>query len=100
VQFRADPDHGNRSMEVPVGAIQPDGSFELQTGTQKGAPPGWWKVLVVADNFLVYGQPPHPDWTPPKPLVNERYLAVRTSDVAVEVVDQPEEGAYVLKLNP
>ena len=102
VQFRADPDHGNRSWEVPIGEVQPDGSFELMTGTQKGAPLGWWKVIVAADNVKFWEPPPgaSPDWRPPQPFVNERYLAVRTTDVAVEVVERPREGSYVLRLNP
>jgi hypothetical protein len=113
VQFRADVSHGNRSMEVPTGQVQPDGSFELTTGTRKGAPLGWWKVLVIADNFQVWDPPlwayhppdvtppPKPDkWEPPRSLVHDRYLRVQDTDLTVEVVEHPAEGAYVLKLNP
>jgi hypothetical protein len=113
IQFRADVSRGNHSMEVPTGQIQGDGSFEMMTGTRKGAPLGWWKVLVIADNFQVWDPPlwayhppdvkppPKPDkWEPPKPLVHERYLTVKETDLAVEVVEHPAEGAYVLKLNP
>jgi hypothetical protein len=106
VQFRADISRGNRSMEVPVASVQPDGSFELLTGTRKGAPLGWWKVLVIADNFQVFDPPPSPNWPlfpdgwePPKPLVHQRYLTVPTTDLTVEVVEHPGAGAYVLKLN-
>jgi hypothetical protein len=101
LQFRADVTRGNRSMEVPTGQVQPDGSFEMITGTRKGSPLGWWKVLVIADNFKVWDPPlwayhppdvkppPKPDkWEPPKSLVHERYLTVKDTD------------AYVLKLNP
>jgi prepilin-type N-terminal cleavage/methylation domain-containing protein len=35
-----------------------------------------------------------------KPLVNERYLYFKTTDLLVEVVGDPDEGAYVLKLKP
>jgi len=107
VQFRADISRGNRSMEVPVATVQSDGSFEMMTGARTGAPLGSWKVLVIADNFQVFDPPPSPNWPlfpdgwePPKPLVHERYLRVPSTDLTVEVVERPGEGAYVLKLNP
>ncbi len=100
VQFGADFEHGNRSWEQPIGQVQPDGSFEMMTGNRKGAPLGSWKVLVIADNLLFLDPPADPDWKPPKPFVHERYRTVKTTDVTVEVVEHPEEGAYLLKLNP
>lgn len=107
IQLRADPSRGNTSHEVPVGTILPDGRFELTTGERKGAPAGWWKVVVVADNFRVFDPPPSPvwpkfpeGWEPPKPLVHARYLSAGTTDVSVEVVAEPDEDAYLLKLNP
>jgi hypothetical protein len=113
IQFRADTSHGNTSMEGPTGQVQPDGTFVMMTGTRPGAPLGWWKVLVIADNFQVWNPPlwayhppdveppPKPEkWEPPKPLVHERYLTINTTDLTVEVVENPPEGAYVLKLNP
>src|SRR5262245_37526697 len=80
IQFRADAAKGNKTMEVPVGEIQSDGRFELRTAERLGAPPGWYRVVVVGDNFQVVDPPPGPHWPdyPPgflkKPLVNERYL--------------------------
>ena len=106
-QLRADPTRGNKSMEIPSGVIRPDGSFDLDTNGQKGSPAGWWKVVVVADNFQVFDPPPSPVWPlfpegfePPKPLVNHRYLNTNSSDVSVEVVENPAEDAYVIRLNP
>jgi hypothetical protein len=107
VQFRADPARGNHSMEVPVSAIRPDGGYDLETGGQRGAPLGWWRVLVIADNFRADNPPPSPVWPkfppgyqPPRPLVHERYLRFHDTDLSVEVVENPEEGAYELTLKP
>ena len=107
VQLRADPARGNRSMEVPVGVIRPDGRFELETGGKKGVPPGWWKVVVLADNFQAADPPPSPFWPdfppdykPPAPLVHERYLSAATSDVSLEVVAGVPADEHALTLNP
>lgn len=107
IQLRADTSQGNKSMEVPVGLIQPDGRLELTTGERKGAPLGWWKLLVVADNFQVFEPPPSPDWPlfpegwePPKSLVHARYLGAGTTDISIQVVAIPKADAYVIKLNP
>jgi hypothetical protein len=107
LQLRADVVHGNRSLEVPVSLIGPDGRFEVETGGKKGAPPGWWKVVVLADNFQVVDPPPSPVWPlfpeghePPKPLVHPRYLNPGTSDVSVEIVPGTPGQGHVLKLNP
>jgi hypothetical protein len=107
IQFRADVTRGNNSMEVPVGVIQPDGRFELSTGGKKGAPAGWWKVVVHADNFQMIEPPPSPvwplfpeGWQPPKTLVHERYLNPGTSDVSVEIRADDPSHRYEVKLNP
>ena len=106
VQFRADTAKGNTTMEIPSCDIQADGSFELRTAGRTGAPPGWYRVLVLADNFKVVDPPPGPHWPnyPPgflqKPLVNERYLYFAQTDLFIEVLPEPGPDAYVLKLNP
>jgi len=106
VSFRPDGARGNMSPEHPTGVLQDDGSFELLSGGRPGAAPGWYRVLVIADNFKVIEPPPSPVWPRypegflPKPLVNERYLYFKTTDLLVEVVEDPDEGAYVLKLKP
>lgn len=106
VQLRADQAKGNKTWEQPCGTIQSDGTYELTTNGKPGAPPGWYRVLVLADNFQVVDPPPSPVWPNypegflPKPLVNERYLYFQKTDVFIEVVADPEEDAYVLKLKP
>jgi hypothetical protein len=106
VTFRPDANKGNQSMHIPTATIRPDGSYELETNGKPGAPPGWYRVLVLADNFRVIEPPPSPVWPNypegflPKPLVNERYLYFHTTDIQVEVKEHPEEDAYLFRLNP
>jgi hypothetical protein len=106
VSFRPDAERGNKTMHQPVAAIHEDGRYELQTNGKPGAPPGWYRVLVLADNFRVVDPPPSPVWPNypegflPKPLVNERYLYFHTTDLLVEVVEDPGKDAYVLRLKP
>jgi hypothetical protein len=106
VQFRADAERGNKTMDIPVGAIRNDGSYELMTNERPGAPRGWYRGIVIGDNFKVSDPPPSSIWPKipegamPKPFVNERYLYFKQTDLFVEVVDSPEAEAYVLKLKP
>jgi hypothetical protein len=106
VSFRPDASRGNKSMEQPTGVLREDGGFELSTQDRPGAPPGWYRVLVIADNFQVVDPPPSPVWPNfpegflPKPLVHDRYLYFNQTDLIVEVVEDPPEDAYVLKLKP
>jgi hypothetical protein len=106
IQLRANQARGNATWEQPCGTIQSDGTFELMTNDRPGAPPGSYKVLVMADNFKVVEPPPSPDWPNypkgflPKPLVNERYLYFNQTDLEIEVVADPPEEGYVLRLKP
>lgn len=97
VSFRPDVARGNTSQHHPTGAIDADGNFELYTAGKKGAPPGWYKVLVFADANASSGRAVHP--SPPKWLTSAKYTDVATTDLAVEVVVNPEPDRYDLKLD-
>ena len=59
VSFRPDASKGNKSMHVPNGTIDAEGNYELITINKKGAPTGWYKVVVFADaNADPSGKPP------------------------------------------
>ena len=106
VSFRPDAGRGNQTMEQPAGTLQSDGGFELFTAERPGAPIGWYRVLVMADNFQVIDPPPSPVWPEypegflPKPLVHERYLYFNQTDATVEVTPNADKEHYVLRLNP
>jgi hypothetical protein len=96
VSFRPDPSRGNASRHHPTGTIDADGRFELYTTGEKGAPPGWYKVLVFADDNQA-GGPVHP--APPRWAVAAKYTGEQTTDLFVEVVEKPAPGAHDLRLS-
>ncbi|WP_148072181.1 hypothetical protein [Bythopirellula goksoeyrii] len=106
VSFRPDAERGNQSMEQPAGMLQEDGRYKLFSANQEGAPPGWYRVLIIADNFRVVDPPTSPVWPEfpegylPKALVNQRYLYFHQTDLLVEVKENQDPDEYVLRLNP
>jgi hypothetical protein len=98
VSFRPDAARGNHSKHIPTGAITAAGEYELITIQRKGAPAGWYKVLVFADaNSLKPGTSAHP--LPPVWLMNIKYTEEKTTDLFVEVVEHPGPGSYDLRLS-
>lgn len=99
VSFRPDGTRGNASMHIPTGSIDVNGHYELETIKRKGAPPGWYKVLVFVDgNALPSGYVPHP--LPPKWVTDVKYTDEQTTDLFVEVVENPAPGRYDLNVSP
>src|SRR5262245_48088289 len=88
LSFRPYAAKGNQSLHHPTGDIDASGNYELVTVGRKGAPPGWYKVLVFAD---ANAQPPkssaHP--LPPKWLVDVKYTKEETTDLTVEIAATP-----------
>ena len=98
VSFRPDASRGNASMHVPTGSIDSQGNYELITIGKKGAPPGWYRVLVFADaNAVPTGSVPHP--LPPRWMMNVKYTDEKTTDLFIEVVEDAQPGAYDLDLS-
>jgi hypothetical protein len=94
VSFRPDKAKGNTSPHEPGGDIDAQGNYKLYTAGKEGAPPGWYKVVVVATEPL---DPKNP-YAPPRSFLHSRYNSAETSGLAVQVVDNPAPGAYDLKL--
>src|SRR5688500_14212446 len=86
VSFRPDASKGNKSMHIPTGEINGQGKFELVTIGIKGAPPGWYKVLVFADAHSLINpnssRPPTPKW-----MMDEKYTEPETTPLSIEVVE-------------
>jgi hypothetical protein len=98
VSFRPDSAKGNQSQHHPTGVIDAQGNYELTTIGRKGAPPGWYRVLVFADaNAASAGSAAHP--LPPIWLVHAKYTNPNTTDLVVEVVAKAGPGAYDLTLS-
>ena len=101
VLFKPDAARGNASSFEPAGTVDPDGNYTLLTKTRRGAPPGWYKVVVTATE--TESAPPAPGKSLhqrplPRSLVPGRYARAESTPLQVEVVESPAEGAYDLKL--
>jgi hypothetical protein len=99
ILFKPNKAKGNASAHEPAGTVDAQGDYSLSTKGKKGAPPGWYKVVVTV-------RPPRPEhaktterkkhtelsFLPPK------YGRATTTDLEVEVVESPVPGAYDLTL--
>jgi len=94
VSFRGDAAKGNQTMHQPTGTITADGKFELVTVGKKGAPLGWYRVVVAAyANKLEEGP------VTPRLLLDAKYYNPETTELSIEVVQSPAPGAYDLKVS-
>jgi hypothetical protein len=100
VLFMPDASKGNTSPFEPTGTVDADGNYTLKTKGKNGAPPGWYKVVVTAHEGPLPQHPQSPQKHRPtvKTLVPARYGQEKTSDLSIEVVENPMPGAYDLKL--
>jgi hypothetical protein len=101
-----DKDKGNTTTFLPTGYLDKEGSYTVYYALgKKGAPPGWYKVQIVASRL---GEGP-PISTPrptglgqappsPTPLFDTKFTRAEISGLAFEVVRNPASGAYDLKL--
>jgi hypothetical protein len=90
--FHPDESKANTARASCTGPVK-DGRYTLVTSgvtraeTGSGAPLGWYKVTLIND-------------LPGTPVieVHSKYLRPETTPVAIEIVDNPEPGAYDVKL--
>ena len=92
VTFYPDASKGNGTPHLPMAVIDATGGYELSVpGGRKGAPAGWYKVVVfAADN-------PQPG-KPVRFFVDQIYTNVDTTPLRVEVIAEPEPKRYDLSL--
>jgi hypothetical protein len=93
VSFRPDAARGNTTLHHPTGEIDTEGNYTLYTVGKKGAPPGAYKVVVMAD-----GNPEPAPGKPPQWLHAGKYIAESTTDLHKEVLEKPSAGHYDLIL--
>jgi hypothetical protein len=99
VVFWPDPAKGNQAKEPATGEIYGKGDYTLYTVGEKGAPPGWYKVVVFP--FLLsalHKVPKRPPEELPDAPVPAPYMDLDTTTLSVEVTESPAEKAYDLKL--
>jgi hypothetical protein len=91
--FPADQGKGAPAFEA-ASRIQPDGTYELSTRGKPGALLGGYKVTVILQNKV----------EPNKAgdvvsLVPKEYTRKETTPLQVEVLENPQDGKYDLKMN-
>lgn len=82
------PDKDNPIKKIPASAVDDTGTYNMSTGATGGVPLGWYKVHVHWDSKNAQGQP-----CP----VHSRFLEAGLTTLALEVVTNPQPGAYDLK---
>jgi hypothetical protein len=99
VVFWPDPAKGHRGKEPATGAIYGAGNYALYTDGQKGAAPGWYKVLVFPFPLSATDGAPKraPEEIPDSP-VPAPYMDVDTTPLSMEVTESAAEQAYRLRL--
>lgn len=95
VRFVPDKSRGNTTTSEPAGTIDATGHYTLSTLNKPGAPAGWYKVVVPASEPVSSTEASTKTTTW---LVEEKYRDVNKTPLAVEVVPNPQPGAYDLKL--
>jgi hypothetical protein len=94
VSFRPDKSKGNPTPHEPAGVIDEQGNYKLFTAKKEGAPPGWYRVAIMAGEPVSVGNiSGQARW-----FANPKYAGVDSSGLAVEVVEQPAPGAYDFQL--
>lgn len=101
VLFKPDASKGNTSPFEPTGTVDAEGNYTLTTKGKKGAPPGWYKVIVTAREEAAPVHPKTPKQHRPaaRSLLPAKYGQAETSGLSIEVVENPVPGAYDLMLS-
>jgi len=94
VIFQPDAEKGNTLKHEPRGPIDSQGNYVPATTGKKGVVPGWYKVTVIATEPFDKDKP----YVIPKSLIPLRYSDPRTSELAIQVVENAAPGAYDLSL--
>ncbi len=84
---------GNACPQVPSGDVGADGRFRIRTRDRDGAPPGWYRVQVVARGVAGKDRA-----TRPIDLVAPRYGDAARSGLTLHVVADAAAGTYDLRL--
>jgi hypothetical protein len=100
VLFKPDTSRGNTSPFEPTGIADSEGRYKLVTNGKKGAPPGWYKVIVTAaEGSIADSDHPKTRHPGPRSILPAKYGQAKTTPISIEVVENPAPDAYDLKLS-
>jgi hypothetical protein len=88
IVFTPDANHGSHGP-LACGLVQRDGTYELKTDDQPGAPAGWYRVTIVA---VEAADAPGPGQALviPRSLIPEKYRDPELSGIVREVQAEQE----------
>ncbi|HUY35578.1 MAG TPA: hypothetical protein VMV69_22735 [Pirellulales bacterium] len=102
VLFKPDASRGNESPFSPAAGVDETGAYALTTQGAKGAPPGWYKVIVTAHHGTVEHPKQAEGASARRPVaraaVPSKYGREESTNLMMEVVEKPADGAYDLSL--
>jgi hypothetical protein len=87
------PDKDNPLRTIAKAKLGEDGTYQLTTNEEAGAPLGWYKVYVAFDSPKPTGKP-----RAAPVAISKKYLDASHSPLSVEVVANPPPGAYDFQL--
>jgi hypothetical protein len=90
----ADVTKGKTTKHEPRGSIDDQGNYRVSTAGRPGAPPGWYKVAVIANQPLIPNEP----YAVTGSLLPKKYGDATTSELAIEVREKPAGAAYDIVL--
>lgn len=95
VSFRPDPGKGNKTPYIPSGTADAEGKYELITAAKKGAPAGWYKIVIVPPTPPMTGGEAPQAGPPP---FEHKYADASSTDLSVEVTDEQPAPSYDIEL--
>jgi hypothetical protein len=105
ILFIPDASRGNGSQFVPSASVDQQVNYTLATKGKKGAPAGCYRVVVTAhEGTVVHPQGEtqvagaHARRPAVRAIVPGKYGQEASTDLLIEVVEQPADGAYDLQL--
>jgi hypothetical protein len=90
----ADAAKGNTTKHEPRGPIDEQGNFQVSTAGTPGAPPGWYKVAVIANKPMNPNKP----YAVTGSLLPKKYGTANSSEIAIEVKEKSADAAYDIVL--
>jgi hypothetical protein len=99
VSFRPDAVQGNTSLHHPTGSIDRQGNYRLSVGKREGAPAGWYKVIVIA-NEPTPDDPKQVHPGMPKLIIDRRYTWPDSTPLKAEVRPDAPAGSFDFAVEP
>jgi hypothetical protein len=99
VTLVADESKGTKQVGSSSGAIGSDGTYRITTDGKDGAPPGWYKVVVITMGPGMGQMQTGPLTTTGGVAPPPKYSDQTKTDQTFEVTASPKPGAYDLKLS-